>query len=71
MFIVPVLVLYGETVALGGNDPFRIKRFQQLDAEWKSFCFNNLVVRQLSNHSYDFVIGPSCLPAGVGSVSDL
>lgn len=71
VFIVPVLVLHGEADAPGGSDPFRVKWFEQADAEWKDFCHNNLVVRQLPNHSYDFVIGPTWLPAGVGRVSDL
>ena len=71
VFVVPVLVLHGEIDAPGGSDPFRIKWFVHADAEWREFCHNNLVVRRLPHHSYDLVIGPSCLPASVGGVSTL
>ena len=60
-------MLHDMTPPPGGGDPFRIKWFQGV-MQWRDFCLGNLVERNFPNHSFDLVIGPSCLPLGVGSV---
>ena len=63
VFITHVLVLHGIAPPLGGGDPFCIKWFQRADVEWETFCLMNLNTIDMEiNHSYDIVIGPSCLP---------
>lgn len=69
VFITPVLVLHGIESPPGCGDPFYVKWFQGADAEWERFCLMNIRTNGMEiNHSYDIVIGPSCLPTGGQSI---
>lgn len=62
--IVPISVLHGED----HSTSCKVAWFEELDTKWKEFCGSNFFhPNDVTPHEFDVVIGPSCVPRGMGT----
>lgn len=72
VFSLPLDILHGHIPPPGESDPLSVLWFPDADGDWEYFCIQNLFEPLVQTaHSYDIVIGPSCLPRGKDNVTAL
>ena len=65
-------ILHKDRAPPGDDSLFAIKWFEHLDLAQQTFCKGNLFAPTSPyGHSFDIVIGPSCLPLGARNVTIL